>query len=610
MPVKNPPSLPDSEEFLHATSLAARALSSDTEFRVRIQKAHPITAYTVANPRIELQEESEHLATLTMPDSVSTQKDQAYIRGATDFLALQKKYHSRALQHRLEQSTGEAQSILEKAEEARVEILGARAMAGVAANLSARLEREILPLSPEGLSLANAVALVIRDAFWPASLPPALKKLVTKEAKWIADSFGKAITTLEPTLVDQKQFSETLKKLLEKIGVLNFAKPKREQDVSMERQGTEDPIDDSEPLETQATATNSQDSKTPSEEKSQQQTVPQLSDSIEQIEDEEGEIVSERRQTPTVPTLNYQAFTTEFDEVVTPQEICTNEELHRLRSQLDNRLRDLKDITYHLAARLQHKLLSAVELAWEYQQEEGLLDTARLPRAIIDPYVTHIYKQHREVPHKSTVVSLLLDNSGSMRGRPIMLAALSADIIARTLERCQIKTEILGFTTVDWKGGKSRREWVKQGAPPNPGRLNDLRHILYKSADQHWRIARKNLGLMLREGLLKENIDGEALLWAHQRLAKRPERRKILMVISDGAPVDDSTLSANHGSYLDTHLRQVIRHIESLHQVELLAVGIGHDVTTHYSRAVTISDVAHLGDAMVDQLVELFTLRR
>jgi cobaltochelatase CobT len=302
----------------------------------------------------------------------------------------------------------------------------------------------------------------------------------------------------------------------------------------------------------------------------------------------------------------YKPFITEFDEIVEAENLCDPDELSRLRMLLDQQLQHLQGVISKLANRLQRRLLAKQQRAWEFDLEEGLLDAARLSRVVVDPVLPLSFKREKETDFRDTVVSLLIDNSGSMRGRPISIAAMSADILARTLERCAVKVEILGFTTRAWKGGQSRERWIAQGKPANPGRLNDLRHIVYKSADAPWRRARKNLGLMLREGILKENIDGEALMWAHNRLIARPEQRRILMVISDGAPVDDSTLSVNAGNYLERHLRQVIDWVETRSPVELVAIGIGHDVTRYYRRAVTIVDAEQLGGTMMEKLAELF----
>jgi cobaltochelatase CobT len=317
-----------------------------------------------------------------------------------------------------------------------------------------------------------------------------------------------------------------------------------------------------------------------------------------------------RPPTELTPGFDYKAWTTDFDEVIAADELCDPDELVRLRAYLDQQLLSLQGAMTKLANRLQRRLMAQQSRSWDFDQEEGMLDAARLARVVVSPAHSLSYKIERETEFKDTVVSLLIDNSGSMRGRPISIAAISADIMARTLERCGVKTEILGFTTRAWKGGQARESWLAAGRPQLPGRLNDLRHIVYKSADAPWRRARTSLGLMMREGLLKENIDGEALLWAHSRLIARPEDRKILMVISDGAPVDDSTLSVNSGSYLEKHLRQVIGWIEGKSPVQLVAIGIGHDVTRYYARAVTIMDADQLGGTMVEQLAGLFDLER
>jgi cobaltochelatase CobT len=344
-------------------------------------------------------------------------------------------------------------------------------------------------------------------------------------------------------------------------------------------------------------------------------------DSEEGAEEAEGEMSpgmgDEQPGNPGTPNLlrgrnnerqdaPYRGFTTEFDEIVAADTLCDAEELTRLRSLLDQQLSHLQGVIGKLANRLQRRLLAKQNRSWEFDLEEGLLDAGRLARVVTNPLHPLSYKVEKDTKFRDTVVSLLIDNSGSMRGRPITIAAMSADILARTLERCGVKVEILGFTTRAWKGGQSRERWIAQGKPPNPGRLNDLRHIIYKAGDAPWRRARKSLGLMLREGILKENIDGEALLWAHNRLLARTEQRRILMVISDGAPVDDSTLSVNPGNYLERHLRDVIEYIESRSAVELTAIGIGHDVTRYYRRAVTIVDAEQLGGTMMEKLAELF----
>ena len=303
---------------------------------------------------------------------------------------------------------------------------------------------------------------------------------------------------------------------------------------------------------------------------------------------------------------DYKAYTTRFDEIVDADQLCDPDELQRLREYLDKQLLNMAPVVARLANRLQRRLMAKQNRAWEFDLEEGMLDSARLPRVVVDPLQALSFKQEKDMAFRDTVVTLLLDNSGSMRGRPITVAATCADILARTLERCGVKVEILGFSTRAWKGGQSRETWLQAGKPPNPGRLNDIRHVIYKQADAPWRRSRKNLGLMMREGLLKENIDGEALDWAHQRLLGRPEQRKILMMISDGAPVDDSTLSVNPGNYLERHLRFVIEEIETHSPVELIAIGIGHDVTRYYRRAVTIVDAEELGGAMTEKLAELF----
>jgi cobaltochelatase CobT len=336
-----------------------------------------------------------------------------------------------------------------------------------------------------------------------------------------------------------------------------------------------------------------------------------VGESPEESDDGESDEAAEARRPPAGGAdqrgTDYKAFNPRFDEIVAAEDLCEPEELERLRSYLDKQLNNLSSVVARLANRLQRRLMAQQNRAWEFDLEEGMLDPARLVRVVIDPQQPLSFKREKDTDFRDTVVTLLMDNSGSMRGRPITVAATCADILARTLERCGVKVEILGFTTRAWKGGQSRENWLQAGKPANPGRLNDLRHIIYKSADAPWRRARKNLGLMMREGLLKENIDGEALDWAHKRLLGRSEQRRILMMISDGAPVDDSTLSVNPGNYLERHLRAVIEEIETRSPVELIAIGIGHDVTRYYRRAVTIVDAEELGGAMTEKLAELFS---
>ena len=432
---------------------------------------------------------------------------------------------------------------------------------------------------------------------------------------WIEQRVGGDFDALAAALEDQKAFQHLTLDMLQHLELTQAAnpdQPETEEDEGEDQENDrEDEQDNSEsdaesqPVEA-AGETTEGDEETDTEQEIE--SPEDAADADMADEGEEGMLPTRpnRPWTDLPDDFDYKAFTTVYDEVVAATDLCDEEELTRLRAYLDTQLKGLQGVVTRLANRLQRRLMAQQNRSWDFDQEEGMLDAARLARVVISPGQSLSYKVERDVEFKDTVVTLLIDNSGSMRGRPISIAAISADIMARTLERCGVKTEILGFTTRAWKGGQSREAWLAAGRQANPGRLNDLRHIVYKKADEPWRRARRNLGLMMREGLLKENIDGEALLWAHARLLARPEDRRVLMVISDGAPVDDSTLSVNSAGYLEQHLRKVIDWIEKQSPVQLVAIGIGHDVTRYYRRAVTIMDAEQLGGTMVEQLADLF----
>ncbi|HXM31342.1 MAG TPA: cobaltochelatase subunit CobT, partial [Xanthobacteraceae bacterium] len=443
------------------------------------------------------------------------------------------------------------------------------------------------------------------------------RKLVNIWRDFIEKRAERDLARLSEEVEDQRAFGEIVHDLLSSLDMGEQRISDREEEDSdddedgQNQAGEEGGAERDDASESAA----SDDSKLAADDTSDAATESEEAPSAERPEDvdsgdsrEAGEPWRPRHPLSNEPRgPDYRAFSTRFDETIGAEELCDPEELSRLRSYLDKQLQHLQGMVARLANRLQRRLLAQQNRAWDFDLEEGMLDSARLSRIIIDPFQPLSFKQERDMDFRDTVVTLLLDNSGSMRGRPITVAATCADILARTLERCGVKVEILGFTTRAWKGGQSREAWLAAGKPPNPGRLNDLRHIIYKSADAPWRRARKNLGLMMREGLLKENIDGEALDWAHKRLLGRAEQRKILMMISDGAPVDDSTLSVNPGNYLERHLRHIIEEIETRSPVELIAIGIGHDVTRYYRRAVTIVDAEELGGAITEKLAELFS---
>ncbi len=548
------------------------------------------------------------------------------IRGCADNYALKIAHHDQALHNDNGQSDLRAQAALDALEQARVESLGILSMDGVAQNLNAVLEAKAVRRgyndirSREDITLADALHIVARSEISGISPPPSAKKAYDLWLPWIKEHLGeRGFDDLKSALKDQKEFAKSAHNLLKQLGLpINpdgekNAKNQEEQDSH----NPENSIDSEEQDKNQEQEDSQEHSLDDSEqsENSNESFDMGLDDIIDDLQSED-EMVSE--ETSSAPPPNrpadfgdyvegyYTVYTTAFDEEINAEDLADDFELDRLRKLLDRQLNNHRNIVTKLANRLQRKLMAKQRRSWQFDLEEGVLDASRLARVIANPDVPLTFKQERETPFKDTIVSILIDNSGSMRGRPIAIAAMTTDIIAQTLERCGLKTEILGFTTRAWKGGKSRELWLENGRPDKPGRLNDIRHIIYKDANAPIRKARKNLGLMLKEGLLKENIDGEAIVWAYNRLSKRPEERKILLVISDGAPVDDSTLSVNPSNILEMDLRSVIRWIEDKSVVELTAIGIGHDVTRYYERAITISDADGLAEALTKQLTDLF----
>src|SRR5215471_17950822 len=547
----------------------------------------------------------------------------AIVRGHADSIALKLACHDPNVHRRLVPGGQQARAVFEAVEQARVEAIGARRMEGVASNLSAMLEDRFHRGKFDDISdradapIEDAVAMMVRERLTGLSPPPAAKKLVEMWRPWIEDRAGRNLDRLGRLLDDQRRFGDAIRDLLDSLDMgedrtrdSEEGEDERDQEANPDEageQGEAQESDDAQGMSLEEAEISADELPEGATEAVDAPTA----DMPDDAEMGEAETANEpwrpRRHGMNEPRgPDYRPFTPKFDEVVAAEELCEPEELDRLRSYLDKQLSHLQGVVARLANRLQRRLLAQQSRAWEFDLDEGLLDPARLSRVVVDPLHPLSFKREKDTNFRDTVVTLLLDNSGSMRGRPITVAATCADILARTLERCGVKVEILGFTTRAWKGGQSREAWLAAGKPPNPGRLNDLRHIVYKSADAPWRRARKNLGLMMREGLLKENIDGEALDWAHKRLLVRSEQRKILMMISDGAPVDDSTLSVNPGNYLERHLRWVIEEIEQRSPVELIAIGIGHDVTRYYRRAVTIVDAEELGGAMIEKLAELF----
>jgi cobaltochelatase CobT len=547
----------------------------------------------------------------------------AEARGTADAAALKLRFHDPRLHGTQSPFEPDARAVFDALENARVEALGARAMDGVRANLGELAEARVRgdaitrARSADEVPLATALGLLARQRLTGAEPPAAAAQGLALVQPWIEERGGSDLDALALTIDDQGAFATLARKLLEDLELAKAQDPAEEQpdEGGDDEQGEDAGDDDSEEDGGDATPQPGDMEMRSEQAEGEDQEQDVESEALDDDEGAPGEDGDESatprpNRRPGEPEISgdYRPFTTRFDEVVQPLDLTDEEELNRLRAYLDTQMGQLTGVVTRLANRLQRRLMAQQARSWDFDQEEGLLDAARLARVIVSPGHSLSYKIERETEFKDTVVSLLIDNSGSMRGRPISIAAICADVLARTLERCGVATEILGFTTRAWKGGQSREAWLGEGRAPAPGRLNDLRHIVYKRADEPYRHARRNLGLMMREGLLKENIDGEALLWAHNRLIARREERRLLLVISDGAPVDDSTASANGGAYLEKHLRQVIGWIEARSPVELAAIGIGHDVTRYYARAVTIMDAEQLGGALVDQLAGLFDI--
>ena len=595
------------EPFKRVLGMAVRAIAGDGEVQV---------SYAPGKPEIDGK-----LVQLPEPSRTPSAKEIAVVRGWADSLALTAACHDPKLHARLAPKSGPARAVFEAVERARIEALGANRMPGMAANLTARVEdqyghgRYAEITERADAPLEDALSLIVRERLTGAAPPDTARAMVDLWRPWIDERAGRTLSKLDKLAEDQATFGRSLRDLLKSLNVSeelsDGEREEGEDDEQDPESGEQDSKDNSEGQEPQ-----DQDSDDERGEGEEGETTDQAQDAdADQFDaDADSDEMADARE-PWRPNFNvldnpeafgYKVFNRAHDEEIAAENLSTPDELERLRSFLDKELRNLQGAVARLANRLQRKLLAQQNRAWDFDLEEGTLDVARLTRVITDPLHPLSFKHERDADFRDTVVTLLLDNSGSMRGRPIMVAACCADILARTLERCGVKVEILGFTTRAWKGGQAREAWLAAGKPANPGRLNDLRHIIYKPADAPWRRAKRSLALMMREGLLKENIDGEALAWAHRRLQARPERRQILMMISDGAPVDDSTLSVNTGSYLELHLRQVIEEIETRSSVELIAIGIGHDVTRYYRRAVTITDPSELAGAMTDKLVELF----
>jgi cobaltochelatase CobT len=593
------------ENFKRATALAIKAIGHKAELEV----AFTTEPMSVSASRVKIP----------LPSAGLPHSEIEFIRGAADSVALKLRYHNPKLHAKESPSNAVAQAAFEALEQARCEGLGARAMDGVANNLAHLLDERCKQAGFERantqaeIPMAEALRILAHEAFSGHALPKSARRAADMWRGWIEERIGARLGRLPELLHDQKAYATEAHRILRELDI-GAPGENQPEDGEAEEEKSSAGMDEDDKSESSSETESGEGEPETGRGQSEAKDAGMVDENKDQANagDRDGETPrhghnwNDDWEFEQGPRTTYRVFTTQYDEIVDAGELCPLEELTRLRAMLDQQVRPAQALIVRLANRLQRRLMAQQTRSWEFDLEEGILDTARLARIVASPSHSLTYKLEKPMDFRDTVVTLLLDNSGSMRGRPITLAAISADILARTLERCGVKTEILGFTTRAWKGGLSRDAWVKSGKPHLPGRLNDLRHIVYKSADEPWRHARRNLGLMLREGLLKENIDGEALLWAHGRLLARPEQRRILMVISDGAPVDDSTLSVNPGTYLENHLRAVIEWIEKNSEVELTAIGIGHDVTRYYRRAVTITDTEQLGGVMMEQLATLF----
>ncbi len=598
------------ERFQHAVSCAVRAIAGKKGEELAV-------SFDSDTPQL-----SGEQAQLPFPARDLNLLDVEMVRGSADALALRLRYHDPDAHRRAQPKGRNARAIFEAVEQARIESLGAQRFAGVAANLTSALEQRSRlkgyehASSPEEAPVADANGALERERHFDQPLPAAAKHIADLWRPWFEEKAGKKLFDLSKKAEDQVAFAELIREMIEELDIED---DEIEEGDDSEADSTPDSTENSDSDDAGSAQSGEQmDGDSSADAEADMGEDAEGSDSSDSDadamagdgDDESDEGGRRHMQPGDGPNDErgpvYTAYTTEFDEIVNAADLCDAEELGRLRQQLDQQLSQLQGVIGRLANRLQRRLLAHQVRAWEFDLEEGLLDSGRLARVVTQPLHPLSYKKEKEMRFRDTVVTLLIDNSGSMRGRPILVAAMCADILARTLERCGVKVEILGFTTRAWKGGQARERWLGQGRPRNPGRLNDLRHVVYKHADEPWRRSRKGLGLMLREGLLKENIDGEALLWAHDRLLGRMEERRVILVLSAGAPVAARTLSVNPRNYLERHLRTVIQWIEYMSPVQLLAIGIGHDVARYYQHAVTITDAEQLGGTMTEKLAELF----
>ena len=590
--------------------------NKENNFKEKFKKALISTAKVISDDyKFDLNNKNKNLSSKNLDffelDNLKNRQDFVRLRAEADTRALKRKFSNKKIyQNNLPNNTS-CRALYDISEKIRYELLGTKILKGISKNLNENyyqklsLKRKDQLKTKEDVNVVEAFELYMLKNFFSIKLNPLSDKILSFWEKEFDSSLGNHINFLTKNLENQKKYNSKFSEILQKMDIFDSDNEKNENQDDKNEQ-------DADPNNDQNQTQKEQEKSRQDENQNGIHADYDLDEfkMNEQLVDTDSEKQSSENIIQKIDTsindIEYKIFTNQFDEIAKAETLESIDEINKLRKNLDQQLVTFQDLITKLANKLQRQLLAKQNRAWEFDLEEGLLDSSKLPRIIMDPYNSLSFKKEKNIDFKDTIVTLLIDNSGSMRGRPITIAALCADILSRTLERCHVKVEILGFTTKNWKGGKSREEWNKNNKPKNPGRLNDLRHIIYKNADTHWRQSKKNLGLMLKEGLLKENIDGEAISWAYNRLIKRKEERKILMVISDGAPVDDSTLSSNTGDFLEKHLKKTVKFIESKSNIEILAIGIGHDVSRYYNKAIKITDVQELGDVMISQLSGLF----
>ena len=584
------------EEFKRSISATVKSIGRNEDLEINFVKENPSINGNVIN--------------LTEPNIENIRNNLDYIRAEADSLALEFRLHSKEMHKNFITNNELSNEIINALEQTRIEVKGSNEFKGIGNNIRQKHFQDLSKKSQQKSSdiLVNAFRYVAYEELIGQNLGNKNDKFKTIIKEKLKKNYDKFFNELKNNIHDQEKFSHTILDKLDELGLLN-----KNNNNSQEVEQNDNDIEDDKENNENDNQKNDENNQANIEMQSTETDVEQSLSSEQNEEMGDDSSDTELDYFPKIESLekleNYKVYDDKFDEIINAEELCDYKELDKLRRNLDQQVFTFQPLVVKIANRLQRKLLAQQNRQWDFNMEEGYLDTSRLSKIVANPNNKLSYKVEREIEFKDTIVSLLIDNSGSMRGRPITVAALCSDILAKTLERCLIKSEILGFTTKAWKGGKSRENWIKNGKPSNPGRLNDLRHIIYKSADAPWRRSKKNLGLLLKEGILKENVDGEALSWSYKRLLNRQEKRKILVVISDGAPVDDSTLSVNPGNYLEKNLRDNIHEIEKNGNVELIAIGIGHDVSRYYSKAVTIMDVDQLGEVLLNELSTVFAIK-